>query len=95
MISIADESCYSIQVCLWAEQGHKFNQVDDHPVIAIKGARVVEYNGKSLNVSEETYITIDPALNRTDDLKRWWESLEGNKEQYLKPINKTEKECKF
>jgi hypothetical protein len=39
--------------------------IEDNPVIAIKGARVVEYNGKSLNVSEDTYVVFDPPHPKT------------------------------
>lgn len=44
---------------------HKFDMIDDNPVIAIKGARVVEYGGKSLNISEDAYILFDPKHKRT------------------------------
>ena len=44
---------------------HKFDTILDNPVIAIKGARVVEYSGKSLNISEDAYILFDPPHLRT------------------------------
>jgi len=46
MISITDEACMSIQICCWADAVHKFDMVEDNPVIAIKGTRVVRTMGK-------------------------------------------------
>ena len=49
MISICDESGFFIQACFWAEQAHAFDNLSDHPVVACKNIRVVEYGGRSLN----------------------------------------------
>lgn len=80
MITFADDSNYSIQLCLWEEMAHLFTGWEDkHPVIAIKCARIVEYNGKSLALSESGMLMFDPIHQRTDELLAWWKSLDRSK----------------
>ena len=85
MISITDEQCMSIQICCWADMVHKFDMVEDTPVIAIKGCRVVLNMGKQLNMGEDAYVIFDPPHPRAKDLKEWYASVE-NKEA-IKNIN--------
>jgi len=49
MVTICDESNLTIQACFWGETTHLFDNCTDHPVIAIKNVRVVEFLGRSLN----------------------------------------------
>lgn len=41
--------------------------------MALRGARVSDYNGKSLNSGDEhSQMFIDPVDKRTQELKKWW-----------------------
>ena len=54
----------SFQVCLtlWGTQAEEFNR-SDNPVLAIKGARIGEFNGgKNLSTLSSTVIQIDPDI---------------------------------
>jgi hypothetical protein len=48
-------------------------------VIAIKNARISEYQGKSLNCGDDhSTLYIEPSHNRTLDLQKWYASTGGN-----------------
>lgn len=92
-ICVTDEGGFTVQICLWGDIAHKFDMIEGNPVIGIKGARVVEYQGKSLNISEDAYIMFDPPHLRTKELRAWYDSL-PNKDS-LKSINKEDKVARF
>jgi len=52
----SDESGLSIQVTFWGDISRKLN-FKKGDVIALKGIKVGDYNGKSLNVSDENLMT--------------------------------------
>lgn len=44
-----------------------------HPVVAVKGLRVGEFNGKTLSSVGATVLNIDPPdLPETQRLRAWW-----------------------
>ena len=51
-VSIADESNLSIQVSLWGANARTEGYTEGQ-VLALRGARVSDYNGKSLNSGDE------------------------------------------
>lgn len=54
----------SFQICLtlWGTQAEEFCR-SDNPVLAIKGARISEFNGgKTLSALSSTVIQIDPDI---------------------------------
>jgi replication factor A1 len=68
-IIIADESELSIQISLWGSNAHNSSYVTGQ-VLALRGARVSDYNGKSLNSGDEhSQIYIDPDHKRTHALR--------------------------
>ena len=59
-VSIADESGLSIQVSLWGANARTDGYVEGQ-VLALRGARVSDYSGKSLNSGDEhSQMFIDP-----------------------------------
>ena len=73
-ITIVDESKMQIQISLWgsnaSRKGYEINQV-----LAIRGARVSDYGGKTLNSGDEhSQIHFDFDHKRVDELKAWMET---------------------
>lgn len=55
---------------------HRFENVkDEHPIIAIKGARVVDFVGKQLNFGEDAQLIFDIEHPRAIEIKQWYENL--------------------
>ena len=47
--------------------------------MALRGARVSDYNGKSLNSGDEhSQMFIDPEHKRTTELKAWYAKIKSN-----------------
>ena len=45
-ITLVDETSRSIELTIWAEKAEKLGwQESDHPIVAVKGAKVSDYNG--------------------------------------------------
>ena len=80
MISIADNSeepngC-SIKVCFWGEHAQNVEfKVGD--IVAFRSLRISDFNGKSLNTSQETTLLINPNIKETKKLTRWFKEIES------------------
>ena len=70
-IVIVDEGCTEIVVSLWVKNAkrERFN-IKEGQVVAIKGTRVSDYSGKTLNSGDEhSQIFVEPKHKRTQELK--------------------------
>lgn len=64
-INIVDESGLSIQISLWGGLA-KRDEYREGDVVALKGARVSDYGGKSLNSGDEHgHMFVNPDHKRT------------------------------
>lgn len=69
---IAEESGLCITVSLWGANATLSYEVGQ--VLALKGARVSDYNGKSLNSGDEhSQVFVNPENKRAQELRKWWE----------------------
>ena len=67
-INIVDESNTAVTLTLWGTQAEQFDGANT-PVLAIKGARIGEFNGaKNLSTINSTVIQIDPDLPQAHKL---------------------------
>lgn len=74
-LTIVDESSCSIQCTLWGEICEK-TQVRLGDIIALSGARVSEYGGKSLNVAHDhADLVVNPNHERARKLATWYNEL--------------------
>ncbi|CAF0967358.1 unnamed protein product [Adineta ricciae] len=71
-ILLVDENA-SITATLWAKQAEEFDG-SSHPVIAFKGIKVGDYNGRTLSSVNSTLICQDPPeTSRTTELRVWFD----------------------
>ena len=80
-VKIRDQSNAVVEVTMWGGFVQKYAQNLEaayqqgrHPVIAVKGARVGDFNGITLGTLGSTSITIDPEVPETSSLRTWWDS---------------------
>ncbi|XP_066251958.1 replication protein A 70 kDa DNA-binding subunit [Euwallacea similis] len=72
-IQLLDESTSTINLTLWGSQAENF-VATDHPVIALKGAKINEFGGgKSLGTGLGTIMKVNPDLKECFALKGWYE----------------------
>ncbi|CDW72882.1 replication protein a 70 kda dna-binding [Stylonychia lemnae] len=94
MITIADESKLSVQICIWSDNQRVYNMITEDSVgqiITIKGAKVVDFNYKQLTLNEEAIAILDIDHPRADQLNEWYRNL-LNKEIIKNITTKIEKE---
>jgi replication factor A1 len=83
MVSIADNSVmpggWFIKIWFWGNQVHQldFNWGD---IVAFRSLRVSDFNGKSLNTSQETTHTVDPDCKQNKKLSRWFKDIKSIEE---------------
>jgi len=83
-ITICDMSGRSIVLTLWKEHAERPEWDDPnlrfhHPVIAVKGARVGDFNGKSLSTILSTQVEIDPTdADGAGQLRSWYDESQGS-----------------
>ncbi|CAF1562798.1 unnamed protein product [Rotaria magnacalcarata] len=71
-ILLVDENA-SITATLWGQQAEEF-QVVSNPVVAFKGIRIGDFNGRTLSTVSSTLICQDPTeTSRTMELHTWFE----------------------
>jgi len=72
-VVLVDKSLTEINLTLWGTTAEKFNG-DNSPILAIKGARVSDYNGVSLSTISNTVLQINPDLPQCHELRGWYEA---------------------
>ena len=72
-IVLVDDSNYSITVGLWNQLALDFN-LPEGSVVAIKGARVSDFGGKSLSMGFTSTLTPNPEVPEAYTLKGWYEN---------------------
>ena len=56
-----DESKYSIVACLWlGKMTETLPKIKESDVIVVVSARISEFSGKSLNISEDSQVFLNP-----------------------------------
>ncbi|KAI0306720.1 replication factor-a protein [Multifurca ochricompacta] len=68
---VVDNSGFSVRLTLWGKQAEQFNTLPDS-VIAFKGVRVNDFNGRSLSLLSSGAMTIGPDIPEAHTLKGWY-----------------------
>lgn len=85
-VTLCDDNGISLMATLWGTLAHA-RQIIAGTVMAIKGAKVSDYGGKSLNISEQAcVIQFNPIDQpRAAELAAWYEQ-NGKDNSQLKPL---------
>lgn len=72
-ITLSDDTNISIGATIWGE-GCKDAKYVEGCIIAVKGARISDYGGKSLNIGDNCVIEFDPQNEkRYQAIQQWYE----------------------
>ncbi|KAI3812507.1 hypothetical protein L1987_17217 [Smallanthus sonchifolius] len=84
-LSLKDMSGRSVEVTLWGnfctKEGQTLQNMCDSgtfPVMAMKSARVSEFNGKSVGTISTSQLFIEPDFTEARELKTWYDSVGKN-----------------
>ncbi|XP_015183898.1 PREDICTED: replication protein A 70 kDa DNA-binding subunit isoform X2 [Polistes dominula] len=74
-VTLIDDSNTMICLSLWGSDAENFNG-SNNPVIAIKGARIGEFNGgKNLSTLMSSVLQIDPDIPEAHKLRGWYNTI--------------------
>ncbi|ESO97542.1 hypothetical protein LOTGIDRAFT_208727 [Lottia gigantea] len=71
-LTIVDQSGVSVNVTLWGSDAAQFNG-DGNPVVAVKGARLSDYGGRSLSVLASSQMILNPDTRESHFLRGWYD----------------------
>ncbi|GFS15991.1 replication protein A 70 kDa DNA-binding subunit [Elysia marginata] len=77
-LQIVDQSGLAVALTLWGEEANKFDGMG-FPIVAVKGARLSDFNGRSLSVSGSSQLIVNPDTKEAHVLRGWFES--GGRDQ--------------
>lgn len=69
-LTIADRSQYQVRVTLWGRQAENWDE-NNASIVALKGAKVGDFGGRTLSVSGQTVVSIDPDIDEAHELQGW------------------------
>lgn len=72
-VTLIDDSSFSISLTLWGDMCERSSSLNIGDVLAVKGARVSEFGGKSLNAADDhSVLFINMNHERCRALKLWY-----------------------
>lgn len=79
-ITLIDDSSASVALTLWGDRTELPIKVGS--VVFVRGARISDFNGRSLDAGESAFLDIDPDDSRAFQLQRWYQEV--GKEQVVR-----------
>ena len=74
-VSLVDDSGVAVRLTLWGAEAQKEDSTfEGNPVLAVKGARIGEFQGKNLSTGfSSTLVYDDVSIPEVAALKQWWQ----------------------
>ncbi|XP_075887893.1 replication protein A 70 kDa DNA-binding subunit-like isoform X2 [Nelusetta ayraudi] len=69
---LVDTTGKNVAVTLWGEEAEKFDS-SEHPVVAIKAARLSDFGGRSLSALFSSTVMVNPDLPEAFRLRAWYD----------------------
>jgi len=74
-ITIVDQSKAAIRATLWGQDAENFSEYASRfPVLAIKGAKVSDFGGRSLSIPSSSNFSINPDIPEAHTLRGWYDN---------------------
>lgn len=70
-ITIVDDTGYSVRCTVWGKQASEF-KTPLEKVVAVKGAKVSDYGGRSLSLFSSSTFTVEPEIPEAFALQGWY-----------------------
>lgn len=78
-LQLVDRSNRVVSCTLWGAEAEGF-EAGNFPVVAIKGARVSDFNGRSLSTIMSSMLSLDPDIPEAHKLRGWFDNVGKNEE---------------
>lgn len=76
-LSVVDDSQKQVRLTLWGKTAEDFDS-SGYPVVAFKGLRVNDFNGRSLSLSQAGTFKVNPDIPEKARLKHWYVNFGNN-----------------
>ncbi|KAJ3337910.1 kinesin motor protein cin8 [Gonapodya sp. JEL0774] len=73
-LTLVDDSSRQVRLTLWGKQATDF-RAEDKAVVAVKGARLGDFGGRTLSVSAGCTLTYNPDIPEAAQLRAWYDHL--------------------
>lgn len=73
-ITLVDTTGSGVRVTLWGREAEQFSDFKNRAVVAIKSARVSDYNGRTLSTLSSSVVSVNPDLKEAFELRGWYDS---------------------
>jgi replication factor A1 len=84
-ITLVDDTGYNVRLTIWGKTAIDFS-AQPESVIAFKGVKVSDFNGRSLSLLSSGSMTVDPDIDEAYKLKGWYDGS-GRNEQFQSHAN--------
>ncbi|XP_065054177.1 replication protein A 70 kDa DNA-binding subunit-like [Rhopilema esculentum] len=75
-INVVDRSEACVNATLWGDQAETFDEhMNQSPVVAVKGAKVSDFGGRSLSVMNSSVFHINPDIPEAHELRGWYDKV--------------------
>jgi replication factor A1 len=72
-LTLVDDSQFSVRLTVWGKLANDFTTPPES-IVAFKGVKVSDFNGRSLSLLSSGSMTTDPDINEAHRLKGWYDS---------------------
>ncbi|KAG0725250.1 Replication protein A DNA-binding subunit [Chionoecetes opilio] len=72
-LSLVDTTAREVRLTLWGTQAETFDG-SQQPVLAVKGVKLSEFNGRSISVLSSSCVQINPDIREAHMLKGWFDN---------------------
>ena len=79
-LTLVDNTGFSVRLTVWGKTAESF-EARPESVIAFKGVKVSDFNGRSLSLLSSGSMTLDPDIEQAYNLKGWYDGS-GRNEQF-------------
>lgn len=84
-LTLVDNTGYNVRLTIWGKSASSFS-VPTESVVAFKGVKVSDFNGRSLSLLSSGGMTADPDIEEAYKLKGWYDGT-GRTEQFASHAN--------
>lgn len=79
-LTLVDNTNFSVRLTIWGNAATTFDALPES-VVAFKGVKVSDFNGRSLSLLSSGSMTIDPDIDEAHKLKGWYDA-QGRQDTY-------------
>ncbi|XP_047474800.1 replication protein A 70 kDa DNA-binding subunit-like isoform X1 [Penaeus chinensis] len=72
-VQVVDDTNREVRLTLWGRQAENFDG-SQQPVLAVKGAKLSDFNGRSLSLMSSSTLQINPDIREAHKLKGWFDN---------------------